>query len=100
MPITEGNRKLIESILGMLVPQPYIGQLKSTLEFAEAEKKFNLRITHIDDSGAGGFWRVAVMEDGQGPYYEHLWAFGGRPYIRLYYHTTGKLYDVFLLPPP
>jgi hypothetical protein len=100
MPISSFTKTRIQEVLPRLSPQPYAAQVDKTMEFREAEKKFKLRV-----DGAGlqfGLYKAHIGMYGKPMYYEPLWAYNGRPYIRIYDDSSGKgeLIDIFLLPPP
>ena len=97
MTITVDTVKDIRKIISQLEPQAVTAQLDKTLEFSEAEARFNLQVTGL--TYVIGMYKIVVYEGDKGPYYETLWANNGRPYIRLYDSASNELVDIFLLPP-
>lgn len=97
MSIANKTLRAIQELVPDLKPQPYLAQLENTIEFEEAETKYQLKV--VDVVREAGLIKIKLMKGGEGPYYETLWAHRGRPYVRINDKVTNKLVDVFLLPP-
>jgi hypothetical protein len=93
MPVSTQIQQSLYEMLPSLKPQVVTPQLERTMEFEQAELELKLKVIALD-----GVDRIIIMCNGDGPYYIPIWAYRGRPYIRVAHGKGGFSVDVFLLP--
>ncbi|KKS21174.1 MAG: hypothetical protein UU77_C0007G0019 [candidate division WWE3 bacterium GW2011_GWC1_41_7] len=96
MVLSPNQQDYLRKNLPQLVPQPYVAQLKDTLELSEAIKV--LKLSFVDPIYIVGLHKIGVFRYDEGPYWMTIWANNGRPYIRMSDVSDGKMFDIFLLP--